>query len=90
MRIYQDGPRQQIPDNRDPRGLVPANSALVERVIRFLNSIGLEATLKSGARGFVPGVQIKGGTLVIDPCAALSAILHEAGHLAIMPSVFRP
>lgn len=58
-------------------------------VFEFLRSIGLMAEWKAGASGFIEGVEIRDGILLVDPHARASALLHEAGHLAIIPSSFR-
>lgn len=39
---------------------------------------------------FIPHIRIHAGTLQIDADAAVSDILHEAGHLAILPGDIRP
>ncbi|MGA3976999.1 hypothetical protein ACI2UK_13995 [Ralstonia nicotianae] len=55
----------------------------------FLRGIGLQATYEGGANGFIEGVRIDRGTLLVDPACRPSALLHEAGHLAITPLRFR-
>lgn len=42
-----------------------------------------------GANGFIPGCRIVSGALHVDAQCAPSAVLHEAGHLAIVPTRFR-
>jgi len=42
-----------------------------------------------GASGFEPGVRILEGVLQVDQACAPSALLHEAGHLAVVPERFR-
>ena len=64
------------------------NGSLTNTIAMFLAEIGL--TVRSGdicGQMFVPGIQINYGALLIDE-AQLSYpgdILHEAGHLAVMP-----
>ena len=64
-------------------------SALI-RTVRFLNEIGLRCEPRAGAAGFVAGVVIERGALFFDDVARASNLLHEAGHLAVVPSRFRP
>lgn len=66
-----------------------SNNAL-ERTFNFLNSIGITVTLQHGVNGFLPGIKINDGKLIIDPVRCpVSNLLHEAGHLAITPSQYR-
>ncbi|WP_186214692.1 hypothetical protein [Burkholderia gladioli] len=60
-----------------------------DRVVAFLNEIGIETRYEDGASGFIEGCRIAQGTLLVDPACRVSAILHEAGHLAITPRCFR-
>ena len=62
---------------------------MLPRVLNHLREIGLEVCITPGATGFVPGVRIEHGTLRVDPACAPSSLLHEAGHLAIVPARFR-
>ncbi|WOB11258.1 hypothetical protein [Piscinibacter gummiphilus] len=64
-------------------------SVQLERVVRFLQGIGLVCTMNPGAHGFIHGVSIRHGSLQIDPFASPSSLLHEAGHLSIIPAKFR-
>ena len=62
------------------------------KVVKFLNDIGIEtraATLPADC--FLPGVEISAGGLKFDVSQlfAASDLLHEAGHLAVSPKVFR-
>lgn len=54
--------------------------------IEFLRSIGIRCEQVEGATGFLPGVAIMEGGLLIDPHAHVSNVLHEGAHLAILPS----
>lgn len=56
----------------------------------FLQHIGLDVRIEEGARGFIDGVRIDKGRLFVDPKCPVSGLLHEAGHLAIVPAQFRP
>jgi hypothetical protein len=64
------------------------------QAIAFVRSIGLlvqEATAEVLTGSFVPGVRIAAGGLVVDPENVFPGdVLHEAGHLATIPAVFRP
>jgi len=60
-----------------------------DRVIQFLNEIGVLARYENGATGFAGGCRIDQGALAVDPACRISTILHEAGHLAITPGCFR-
>ena len=62
---------------------------MLERVIEHLRRIGLAVHVDSGVNGFVPGVRIVDGALSVDPTCLSSSLLHEAGHLAIVPGRFR-
>lgn len=57
----------------------------------FLNAIGLPTTLVDTLEqeGFLPGVWIHHGTLHFTTKAQVGDLLHDAGHLAVIPSSFR-
>ena len=62
--------------------------SIAERIIAFLGSIGLP--VRAGAipgPTFLPGIAIEGGVLVVDEERLLypGDLLHEAGHLALLP-----
>lgn len=65
------------------------NTAVLRNVIDYLREVGLEIHEVPGADGFVPGCRIVSGILHVDPGCAPSALLHEAGHLATVPTRFR-
>ena len=61
---------------------------IVERMVSFLEGIGLSVrTGEIAGQCFLPGVTIEGGVLVIDEEHLLypGDLLHEAGHLAVLP-----
>lgn len=58
-------------------------------VVDFLTRIGLPVSIIPGATGFVDTIEMVHGGLHVDPNAKASALLHEAGHLAVVPSRFR-
>jgi hypothetical protein len=55
----------------------------------FLSTIGLRVRVSRGACGFIDGVRIERGTVLVDPDASISNLLHEAAHLAVMPARWR-
>ncbi len=65
----------------------PAQELL--RVTDFLTSIGMPWSWAPGSRGFVEHIDIRDGELLVDPRARASGLLHEAGHIAIIPAEFR-
>jgi hypothetical protein len=66
-------------------------SPALARVVNGLNVIGLPTHIVAevGPGSFVPGVRMEKGELFVAPDARVSAVLHEAGHLATVPSRFR-
>lgn len=60
-----------------------------EQVMQFLNRIGLRVSVEPGANGFIPHVAVVDGGLHVDRAAPASGLLHEAGHLALVPTQFR-
>ena len=58
--------------------------------VGHLRSIGLDLVEEPDSNGFLPAVDIRHGVLVYDPKRALpSDLLHEAGHLAVLPANYR-
>lgn len=64
-------------------------SQALQRVIDFLRTVGLTVVIEPDANGFVRLVRIVAGCLHVNPACAPSALLHEAGHLAIVPERIR-
>ena len=64
---------------------------LKQNLLSFLRSNGIVVheveTLPES--GFLESILLKNGEMYIKPEAKISSILHEAGHLAIIPSQFR-
>jgi hypothetical protein len=59
---------------------------IVTRVLAFLERIGIPVTVETLPEdGFLPGMIVRRGTLVIDPArpAHPGDLLHEAGHIAV-------
>jgi hypothetical protein len=63
----------------------------VRRAVRWLRRIGLQVEKGTRfAQPFNAGLWIENGVLVFDPEQAHAGdLLHEAGHLAVLPSVIR-
>jgi len=61
---------------------------LLEKVIAFVRSIGIEVEEGATPNSTVPGVDIIGGHVCIDTAILRNVgdVLHEAGHIALMPS----
>ncbi len=64
----------------------------LDPIVTFLRGIGIGVEFGPGAHnGFLPGVNIHAGVIHVDPetLVAPGDLLHEAGHMAILPSRFR-
>ena len=64
----------------------------LEPVLTFLATVGIDCQAgKVAGDSFLPGVRIESGCLVYDPDQIISPgdLLHEAGHIAIVPSRLR-
>lgn len=64
----------------------------LEQVLDFFRAIGIRYQLEAlPVSGFLLGVLIKNGTLLIDPeqLSYPGDLLHEAGHIAVMPEASR-
>lgn len=61
-----------------------------ERVARGLRELGIDAVEADDAVGFLEKVAIERGGIRYRPDAPASNLLHEAGHLACIPSRYRP
>lgn len=85
-----------------PNILTPATCMKDERmyhpdaldpIVAFLRGLGFTVVYGEGAHGgFLPGVNIREGVLHVDPetLAGSGDVLHEAGHLAVIPQRFWP
>jgi len=64
------------------------------RAIEFVRSIGIPVSTTDSeevASAFVPYCRVKGGGLMVNPEKVFPGdIIHEAGHIAVIPSRFRP
>ena len=64
----------------------------LEQVLNFFSTIGIRYQLEAlPTTGFLPGILIKNGALLIDPeqLSHPGDLLHEAGHIAVMPESTR-
>ena len=69
------------------------NTRLLDKCIDFLHQIGIPAREdKLPVDSFLPGLSIEEGCIIIDRAALKypGDILHEAAHIAIVPSTERP
>ena len=60
----------------------------LEPIVNFVREIGFDVQYGAGAAGgFLPGVNIYSGALHIDPSTLMGPgdILHEAGHIIVVP-----
>jgi hypothetical protein len=65
----------------------------LDPIVAFLRQVGFGVEFGPGAAGgFLPGVNIQAGVIHVDPETLVSPgdLLHEAGHMAILPKKFRP
>lgn len=61
----------------------------LNKTVVFLESIGITCTPKVGATGVLKHVRILDGGLHFDGRVAVEDMLHDAGHLAIIPDRYR-
>jgi len=69
------------------------NTAEIELVLHFFEEIGIEAEFRTLTEStFLPGIKIEAGRLIIDKdrLAYPGDLLHEAGHIALVPHSERP
>ncbi|GAB6039657.1 hypothetical protein [Endothiovibrio diazotrophicus] len=65
---------------------------LTQRIVDFIDSVGLEVRKEPLPEDtFLPGIRIFEGAIVVDEerLAFPGDLLHEAGHLAVMPAEVR-
>jgi hypothetical protein len=63
--------------------------ALLDQIIRFLLDIGFQiGEIELSQQTFLPGITVDRGTILIDESKLLypGDLLHEAGHLAVIPA----
>ncbi|AUN29625.1 hypothetical protein [Niveispirillum cyanobacteriorum] len=64
----------------------------LEPIVAFLRGIGIGVEFGPGAQnGFLPGVNIHAGVIHVDPETLVGPgdLLHEAGHMAVLPKRYR-
>ena len=62
----------------------------ISATVDFLRNIGLELIEADGASGFLDTIRIDAGKLYYQPGITSPAnLLHEAGHLAVLPKQYR-
>ena len=74
-------------DNNDPNDL-----SIFEKCIVFLNDIGIQTIFSAvDTDSFLPGLSIEKGMIIIDSSLLKHPgdILHEAGHIAVVPAADR-
>jgi hypothetical protein len=72
---------------RDDRGMF--GDPLTDTIAGFLNEIGIDVTQgELGDDCFLPGIEVVDGGLRVDPRRLRHPgdVLHEAGHLAVLPA----
>jgi len=60
-------------------------------VVAFLSSIGLVVrhVASVSSDSFLPGIEIRDGEILLSPDGTISSLLHEAGHVACIPTRYR-
>jgi hypothetical protein len=69
--------------------MIDRKDALLNGILRFLTGIGFQIKrMELNQRTFLPGISVDCGTIVIDESKLLypGDLLHEAGHLAVIPA----
>jgi hypothetical protein len=63
----------------------------LDRIVAFLDEIGIEVAAADAAESFLPGVRVDRGRLLVDAERLQwpGDVLHEAGHLALVPERLR-
>ncbi len=65
----------------------------LEPIVTFLRGIGMGVEYGEGAHGgFLPGINIREGAIHIDPDTLVGSgdLLHEAGHIIVVPRRYWP
>ncbi len=63
----------------------------LDPIVTFLRDLGIGVEYGAGAHGgFLPGVNIHGGVIHVDPDTLVGSgdVLHEAGHIIVVPRHF--
>ncbi|OIO54268.1 MAG: hypothetical protein COX57_01640 [Alphaproteobacteria bacterium CG_4_10_14_0_2_um_filter_63_37] len=63
-----------------------------QTIVDFIRGIGIEVRQEPLGETFLPGIRIFAGALLVDEpkLAHPGDLLHEAGHLAVVPAAIRP
>ena len=74
--------RQATTKRMEPR---PFDRAETAQMLAFLGEIGIAVAFAAVQHGFLPGVAVRGGAVVVDPDRLQwpGDLLHEAGHIAV-------
>jgi hypothetical protein len=75
--------------SREQAPAAPPQHEELARVVAALCQIGLDVRMVPGATGFLDGVRIVGGALLVAPDCRISNLIHEAGHIACVPARYR-
>lgn len=65
----------------------------LDPIVAFMRDLGVSVEYGDGAHGgFLPGVNIHGGVIHVDPDTLVGSgdVLHEAGHIIVVPRRFWP
>jgi hypothetical protein len=65
----------------------------LDPIVAFLRGIGMQVEYGEGGRdGFLPGVNIRGGVMHVHPETLVGPgdLLHEAGHMIVLPRRYWP
>jgi hypothetical protein len=72
--------------------LPEGDSEALIRIVSFLTEIGIAVHFETlDAQPLLPGVDIRNGSLIVDVAKLVwpGDLLHEAGHIAVMPAALR-
>lgn len=67
----------------------PTTCPWLQKTAEFLNEIGIKTVEVDQVQGFLPNCRVVHGALEYSRLCDVGDLLHEAGHLAIMPGQFR-
>lgn len=64
---------------------------IFEKASSFLQEIGIQIVVEAGTSGFLNHMRLEGSSIVVDSMSddLVGDMLHEAGHIAVIPSLFR-
>lgn len=67
-----------------------AKNSNIQKAVNFLNGIGIK-TVRGNVpnNSFIPGIKIWRGSLFYNHRVKAADLLHEAGHIAVVPSKYR-